>query len=206
MLKKLHWNFLIFTAIVSYPFVIHYLVLNEYFQQASFYILTLVFLLVLQNIIQGHKWLAAILIILTLIFGITLWLDSQMVVFLPPILIPLALAYLFGKTLIGDNTAFITVLAQKIRNTDLDEREIKYTRKVTWLWFAFFIITIIEDILLAYFADVATWSYITNFVNYLLVTGLFIIEYSVRRIVLSELEHPGFISFVKKLIRAQYRI
>lgn len=206
MLKKLHWNFLIFAAIVSYPFVIHYLVLNEYFQQASFYILTLVFLLVLQNIIQGHKWLAAILIVLTFIFGITLWLDSQMVVFLPPILIPLALAYLFGKTLIGNNTAFITVLAQKIRNTDLDEREIKYTRKVTWLWFAFFIITIIEDILLAYFTDVATWSYVTNFVNYILVTGLFIIEYSVRRIVLSELEHPGFISFVKKLIRAQYRI
>ena len=206
MIRKLHWNFLIFAAIVSYPFVIHYFVLNEYYQQASFYILTIVFLLVVQNIIQGHKWLAVILIILTLIFGITLWLDSQMVIFLPPILIPLALAYLFGKTLIGNNTAFITVLAQKIRNTDLDEREIKYTRNVTRIWFVFFIACIIEDILLAYFADVTTWSYFTNFVNYILIAALFIIEYSVRRVVLSDLDHPGFIVFIKKLIRAQYKI
>lgn len=206
MLKKLHWNFLVFAAIVSYPFVIHYLVLNEYYQQASFYILTIVFLLVVKNIIQGHKWLAAVLMVLTLSFGITLWLDSKMVVFLPPILIPIALAYLFGKTLIGNNTAFITVLAQKIRNTDIGEREIKYTRNVTKIWFLFFIVCIIEDILLAYFADVATWSFFTNFVNYILIAALFIIEYSVRRIVLSDLDHPSFVSFIKKLIRAQHRI
>lgn len=206
MLKKLHWNFLIFAAIVSYPFVIHYLVLNEYYQQASFYILTVVFLLVVQNIIQGHKWLAFILIVLTLSFAITLWLDSKMVVFLPPILIPIALAYIFGKTLIGNNTAFITVLAQKIRNTDIGEREIKYTRNVTKIWFLFFIICIIEAILLAYFADVATWSFFTNFVNYILIAALFIIEYSVRRIVLNDLDHPSFVSFIKKLIRAQHRI
>ena len=206
MLKKIHWNFLILAAIVSYPFVIHYLVLNEYYQQASFYILTIVFLLVVQNIIQGHKWLAVILMLLTLSFGITLWLDSQMVVFLPPILIPIALAYLFGKTLIGNNTAFITVLAQKIRNTDLGEREIKYTRNVTKIWVIFFIFCIIDGILLAYFADVATWSFVTNFVNYILMAALFIIEYSFRRIALSDLDHPGFVSFIKKLIRAQHRI
>lgn len=206
MFKKLNWNFIILAATVSYPFVIHYLVLNEYYLQASFYILTLVFLLVVQNIIQGHKWLAVILMILTISFGITLWFDSQMVIFLPPVLIPIALAYLFGKTLIGNNTPFITILAQKIRNTDLDEREIKYTRNVTWIWFMFFIVNVIEDILLAYFADVATWSYVTNFVNYIFIAALFIIEYSVRRIVFRDLEHPGFISFIKKLIRVQHKI
>lgn len=203
MFKRIDRKLITLLASVSYPFLMHYWVLTEQYLQAGIFIVVVVSFLVVKNLYQGHKWLALILCLVTLSIAASLWFDNKIIIFLPPIIIPLMLAYFFGKSLIGNQPAFITVLAQKLRNTPLEEKEINYTRKITFLWVVFFILTVFEDIYLAYFTDIMTWSYVTNFLNYILIIFLFVIEYAVRRIVLHDLEHPGFFSFIRKMIYVQ---
>lgn len=208
MLTKKNANIVVLLATISYPFAIHFLVLAELYLQASYYILVVTLVIGLQNFLQGHKWPASILMMVACIVGVYLnqqGFNSKLIVFVPPILIPLTLAYLFGKTLLRDQTPFITLIAEKIRGSKLGEKELRYTRNVTLMWFVFFIINVIEDIALVLYADIAIWSYITNFLNYLIIAALFIIEYVVRRIVLSDLKHPSFMGFIRQLIRAQHK-
>lgn len=177
--------------------------MTEQFLYAGLYIIFVSLILTAQNSYQGYKLLAFALGLFTLSIATTLWFNKQLIIFLPPILIPLTLAYIFGKTLLGNQQAFITVMAQKIRSTPLIEREIKYTRIITYLWVIFFIVISVEALYLAFFSDITTWSYVTNFLNYILIAAMFVVEYVVRRIVLSEIEHPGFIGFIKNLIDVQ---
>jgi len=203
--KKIDWKLVTLLASVSYPFLIHYWVLTEQYLLAGSYIAVIVLILVIQNLYQGHIGLALILSIVSLGIGCSLWYDSQMIIFLPPIVVPLMLAYIFGKTLIGNQQAFITVMAQKMRRMPLGKKEIQYTRKVTYLWLIFFLATVLEDIYLAYFTSIETWSYVTNFLNYILVAIMFVVEYIVRKIILPDLAHPSFFGFIKKLIYIQRR-
>jgi len=203
VLKKQHWKLLVLLASISYPFLVHYLVVIEQYLFAGIYIIVLLLMIALQNVLQSHKWLAMGLLLLSLLIGAILIYKAQLVVFLPPVLIPLVLAYVFGKTLMGGQTAFITSIAQKIRTTPLVEKEKKYTRFVTCMWVLFFLFLSIESMLVAFFYDMETWSYITNFLNYILVVLFVMLEYLLRRIVLRNLEHPGFIVFIKQLINVQ---
>lgn len=203
MLKKQYWKLLVLLASISYPFLVHYLVVTEQYFLAGIYIVVLLWLIAVQNFLQAYKWLAAGLFLLSLIIVAVLIYKTQFVVFLPPVLIPLVLAYAFGKTLMAGQTAFITVIAQKIRTTPLVEKEKKYTRFITYMWVLFFLFLAIESMVVAAVYDVETWSYITNFLNYILVVFFAMFEYLLRRIVLHRLEHPGFISFIKQLIHVQ---
>lgn len=194
---------MVLLASISYPFLVHYLVVTEQYLIAGTYIVVLLLLIAVQNFLQGYKWLAMGLLLLSVVISMVLIYQAQLVVFLPPILIPLALAYVFGKTLIGKQTAFITTLAQKIRSTPLVEEEQKYTRFITYLWVLFFLFLAIESIVVAFVYNMEIWSYITNFLNYILVVIFAMFEYLLRRIILSKLEHPSFIGFIKKLIQVQ---
>jgi len=203
VLKKQFWKLLVLLASVSYPFLVHYLVVTEQYLIAGIYIIALLLLIAAQNLLQGYKWLAVGLLLLSVVISTVLIYQTQLVVFLPPVLIPLALAYVFGKTLIGKQTAFITTLAQKIRTTPLVAEEKKYTRFITYLWVLFFLFLAIESVVVAFAYNMETWSYITNFLNYILVLIFAMFEYLLRRIILNKLEHPSFIGFIKQLIQVQ---
>lgn len=177
--------------------------MTEQFLYAGLYIIFVALILMTQNLYQGYKLLAFAMGMFTLSIAATLYFNQKLILFLPPILIPLTLAYIFGKTLLGEQQAFITVMAQKMSNTTLIDSEIKYTRIITYLWVIFFIVIATEALYLALFYDMTTWSYVTNFLNYILIAAMFVVEYVVRRIVLSEIDHPGFIGFIKKLIDVQ---
>lgn len=203
MFKRINWKLVTLLASVSYPFLIHYWVVTDQYLYAGLYIIFVTLILTIQNLYQGYKFLALGLGLLCIGIATTLWFNNQLIIFLPPVLIPLTLAYIFGKTLPGNQLAFITVMAQKIRKAPLIEREIKYTRTVTYVWVIFFIVIAIEALYFALFADTTTWSYVTNFLNYILIALFFVVEYSIRIIVLSEIEHPSFFGFIKKLIYVQ---
>jgi len=203
VLKKQYWKLLVLLASISYPFLVHYLVVTEQYLLAGIYIVVLLLLIAVRNFLQSYKGLATGLFLLSLVIVAILIYRTQFVVFLPPILIPLALAYAFGKTLMAGQTAFITTIAQKIRATPLVEKEKKYTRFITYMWVLFFLFLAIESIVVAVVYDIETWSYITNFLNYILVAFFAMFEYLLRRIVLHHLEHPGFIGFIKQLIHVQ---
>ncbi len=203
MLKKQNWKLPVLLASISYPFLVHYLVVTGQYLFAGIYIVALLLLIVVQNFSQGYKWLAMGLLLLSAVISAVLIYEARLVVFLPPVLIPLALAYAFGKTLMGQQTAFVTCIAQKIRTTPLVEKEKKYTRFITYMWVVFFLFLAVESMVVAAIYDIETWSYITNFLNYILVILFVMFEYLLRRIVLRRLEHPSFIRFIKQLIYVQ---
>jgi len=147
---------------------------------------------------KGH-WLLLPLIPLTLYL---LWLSqtAATLFLLPPVLINLLLALVFGGTLLPGATPLITQFAQ-IMEDDLDAKALGYTRQVTIAWALFFILMSTEALLLALYASPFIWSLFTNFLNYLFLLLFFLLEYRLRIHRITEMEHPGFIDFIRRLAK-----
>ena len=203
MLRKLNVESILLLIAVGYPFLMHYWLINENFIVASFYIISAVTLLSVQNFIHGHKGFGFGLLGVVIIICTFLLYEEKLVIYFPPIVMPLVIAYIFSKTLLGEQDAFITAIAKKIRQSALAAEEIKYTRNLTYAWIGFLLFIAIEAAITAFIVDLKTWSYITNFINYIFVAIFAIVEYFLRHIVLSHLDHLGFIEFIKKLIHVQ---
>ncbi len=199
--KKFNFEHLLLLATVSYPFLLHYWVLTEQFRLSAWYIFSICLLLALQNFIQNHKHAAIVMTLIGILLGILLYYNNRMVIFIPSILIPLLVAYVFAKTLSNGQEPLVTFIARKIRRTKITEKELQYTYTLTWLWAVFLFAISVEAALLALFSDIETWSYITNFINYILVAIFATAEYMVRKVILKDLEHPGFIQFIKQLVK-----
>jgi uncharacterized membrane protein len=133
--------------------------------------------------------------------GIGLWWLGQAVdlMYLPPVLINVALLVLFGRTLLPGATPIVARVAALWRGT-LDETVARYTRRVTEAWTIFFAIMAVESIALALFAPLYVWSLFTNCLNYLLVLLFFIVEYQLRFYFLPDHEHLSFRAFCRLLI------
>jgi len=202
--RKQQWNFLALLVSVCYPFVVHYLVVTEQYLFAGIYIIVMMLLIGIQKILYGNRSLAIGLIFFAVIVSCLLYYQTRLIIFIPPVIIPLALAIIFGRTLIGDQTAFITIISQKMISRPLFEEEKKYTRFITYLWVSFFLFLVVESIMVAFTYSIETWSYVTNFLNYILVVVFSLSEYVLRRVILHHIEHPSFIGFIKQLIHVQF--
>lgn len=131
-----------------------------------------------------------------------LWSSQSTATFflLPPILINVLLALLFGSTLLPGAKPIITQFAEIMRD-ELDADTRRYTEQVTVAWVIFFILMAIESALLALFAPPLIWSLFTNLINYLFLCLFFVVEYRIRIIQFTELKHPHFIDFIRSLAK-----
>lgn len=125
-------------------------------------------------------------------------------ILLPPLLVNASLLILFGRTLRPGQQPLITRLAKLYRGR-LEPRVAGYTRQITWAWSIVFAGLLIEIVVLALFAPLATASLFANVLNYILVAALFVIEYGIRRWRLADLEHPGFWTFVAFLRQTNWQ-
>lgn len=128
--------------------------------------------------------------------GIALWWWGEVVdlMYLPPVLINVALMVLFGRTLLPGATPLVARIASLWRGP-LDPVLSLYTRRVTIAWTVFFALMVVESIVLALFAPLHIWSLFTNFLNYIFVLLFFVIEYQLRLICLPNHEHLSFRAF-----------
>jgi len=120
------------------------------------------------------------LLSLSVIYALHLLNSATLLVFLPPILIPLGLFYLFHLSLDGQKTPLITRYAELI-DGNLDTQRRVYTRKLTEIWRGLFLFLVIESIALALLAPFEVWSWFTHLINYLLIFMLFAGEFFYRR-------------------------
>ena len=141
-----------------------------------------------------------------LAIGIALWWSGEAVnfMYLPPVLINIALMVLFGKTLLPDATPLVARIACLWRGP-LDPMVALYTRRVTIAWTIFFAIMSLESFALALFAPLQIWSLFTNFLNYVFVLLFFVIEYRLRLHYLPDHEHLSFLAFCRLLVSADLR-
>ncbi|KEZ78844.1 hypothetical protein [Salinisphaera hydrothermalis] len=121
-----------------------------------------------------------------------------------PVLVCIALAWFFGRTLLAGRTALITRLARAIRGP-LPRPVARYTRAVTVFWCATMAVMAVVNLALAVFAPVEWWSLCTNFLNYAIVGVLFMAEWFVRQRAIGEYEDMSWRQYLTALRRVDYR-
>lgn len=189
----------------AYPGVVHLSVVFTKPWPAALLLTVLCLLGLWQAQRGGHRWIAVGLVVLIgAIWVLATRFELLRLLYWQPILINAAACYLFARSLAPGQMPLVTRFAAIVRGF-LHPDVARYTRRVTQAWALFFALLALESLLLALFAPPRLWSLFTNFINYLLVAVFFVVEYWVRIRCLAHLEHPGFIKFLRSLLRLELR-
>ena len=192
-------------VLFSYPGVIHLSVMFANPWPAALMLTVLCMLGLWQALRSGHGLTAVgVVLLIGAIWVLATRFELLHLLYWQPILINAAGCYLFARTLAPGQMPLVTRFAAIVRGT-LHPDVARYTHRVTQAWALFFALLALESLLLALFASVRVWSLFTNFINYLLVVVFFAVEYWVRIHCLAHLEHPGFIKFLRSLLRPELR-
>lgn len=127
---------------------------------------------------------------------------TPLALYLPPILVPATLAWLFGRSLLPGRTALITRFAVRVMGHDTPEIA-RYTRGVTICWTLGFLALMLEALLLAVYGSWLQWSLFTNGINYVIVALAFLAELLVRRLRFGRI--TPIRDFVSQLVRTDFR-
>lgn len=122
----------------------------------------------------------------------------EWLLFVPPILINLALAWLFGRTLVRGRVPLIARFAIMEQGT-LSAELVTYTRTLTWLWTLLFIAAAAASLALALSGHRDAWSLFTNFLNYVLVAALFLGEFVYRRVRFRHYRHHSPLQLLRNV-------
>lgn len=125
---------------------------------------------------------------------------AEWLLFIPPIVINLALAWVFGRTLVRDRVPLISRFALMEQGT-LSAEVASYTRMLTWLWTSLFLAAAGISLALALSGNHDAWSLFTNLVNYLLVGALFLGEFVYRRLRFRNYRHQSPLQLLRNVRR-----
>ena len=122
----------------------------------------------------------------------------EWLLFVPPIGINLALAWVFGRTLMHGRVPLISRFAMLEQGT-LSGELVSYTRVLTWLWTLLFLAAAALSLALALSGNRDAWSLFTNFLNYLLVAALFLGEFVYRRLRFRNYRHHSPLQLLRNV-------
>lgn len=147
--------------------------------------------------------------LLFVLLGAGLWWlvhlgGGQYALYLPPLLLPLALSAGFALTLRPGHTALITAIADA-EHGPLSEPVRHYTRKLTAFWALLALSLAIIALVLTLTGPLWLWSLFTNFISYAVLGSVFVIEYLLRRHWFPEHPHSGFIDYLGIVIKSKRR-
>jgi uncharacterized membrane protein len=163
-------------------------------------ILTIVIVLSIRGRHRILLRLAVSAIGILLIAGVATHKLSAMPLLLPPILLPGALAWAFGQTLMAGQVPLVERLARAVHAPEpLTDEMIVYTRRVTLCWALLLGLIALGNAILAanmspggfleagnlrapWPVTPAFFGRLSNIATYLLIGGLFVVEYAVRLI------------------------
>jgi uncharacterized membrane protein len=123
----------------------------------------------------------------------------EWIIFVPPVLVNAVLCWIFWRTLLRDRMPMISVFARHSRAGDLPSDLVVYTRRVTWVWTAFFAAMAAISAALAVFGPLRAWSLFVNLGNPVLVAALFLGEYAWRRARYRHHRHTTLLDMVQYL-------
>lgn len=191
------------TLVVAYPLLVHISLVFAIPQ--LMFIAPLVFLtgafwygLIARNLIAWVVFSALCVSILLVEYaGLTLYL-----LYLPPILLPLLMLFIFGRTLGAGREPLITAIGEAARGP-LSQAMRRYTRRLTQLWCLVFITMIVWSAILPWLEQPELWSWFTNVINYGVVGVLFIGEFALRKKLFPTHNHPNFFEYLRIIARAR---
>lgn len=167
-------------SLLIYPVVAHIGILMDHIIWPVCYLIIAIYINSIKLCYQ-HKVYG---ILFTCLIGLLFYAIAKsdlrsFIIFLPPVLIPCWLAFIFFGSLRTDE-AVITRIAQRIEGQSLDPRHLLYTRRLTVLWGMVFLLMIAEAITLAIWAPFEVWSWWVHIGNYIIIAALFLIEMALR--------------------------
>ncbi|MGM0672751.1 ketosynthase [Thioalkalivibrio sp.] len=133
-----------------------------------------------------------------LLGGVATW-----VLYALPVLITGLLSVLFARSLRPDSIPLITRYALAMGASDTPAVH-RYTRSLTIIWALLCGALAVVSAWLALFASAATWAVFANGINYLLLAGLFLLEYPLRRWLLRDEPREGFVAYLMALARVDH--
>lgn len=154
---------------------------------------------------RGFRPAALALLALLLASVVAALNDNPYQYLLAPLLINALLFGLFAQTLLPGRTPLINALQLQRHGTGLSPALRRYGRLLTAIWAAFFLLLLIEVLLLFWLAPPRLWSLFANGLNYLLAAGFFLGEFWLRPRLLPQVEHPGFFEYLRFLRRIDWR-
>lgn len=139
-----------------------------------------------------------------------LWHNApHLMLMLPPTLINVWLAWIFGRTLQSDREPLISTFARMERRqllqlptTDLPSDMVHYTRILTKIWSVLLSATAVISALLALSGLLAWWTFFTGVLSYMMVGVLFLGEYGYRRIRFAQYPHANPLQLAWFLIKS----
>jgi uncharacterized membrane protein len=186
-------------ATVLYSVVSHHLVATQDRSQFAYlFALGSVYLIVLglgftSNRRKSIALSATIAVLLAWWFRSRVIWDPSWIYLLQHIGTNLALAAVFGVTLLAKRTPLVTRMAHLVHKGFPPEME-SYTRQVTVAWTVFFVMLCVVSGLLFALAPLRWWSVFINFMSWPLVIIMFAAEYLVRRVRFRGFEHVGILA------------
>jgi uncharacterized membrane protein len=114
-----------------------------------------------------------------LVLGATALWNNATSLLLTPTLISFALLVVFARSMVKGET--VIERFARVQAEDLSEEEIRYCRRVTGLWCAFFLLNGIVASWLAVVGDLETWALYTAFLAYVLIGIIFASEFVYRQ-------------------------
>ena len=121
----------------------------------------------------------AVLVALLALAAITALSNSELLLRLYPAAVNLGLLLLFGVSLRSPPS--IVERFARVRDPDLPPAGVRYTRRVTQVWCAFFVANGSVAAATALLASRATWALYNGLIAYLLIGALFAGEWLIRR-------------------------
>ena len=164
------------TLLILYPIVTHVAV---YLHNPNLALVVLMLLII--SSIQANKnsknIVLSSLLVASLIGIIIISMRYQnfLLLYFPPIIISAMMLWIFSRTLMPKHEPLITSFARIIYHENSLEVQ-QYTRRVTQLWSLFFLVMLIESILLSLFVSPKIWSLFCNILNYAFIGLLFVGE------------------------------
>ena len=130
----------------------------------------------------GRPWLVG-LAAAALVLVALLALKPDLAVKAYPVVISLAIAGIFGSSLIWPPT--IVERIARLRESDLPPEAVAYTRGVTQIWFGFLLVNAAIAAALGLWGSLAQWALWTGLISYLLMGTLFLGELAWRHFIRS---------------------
>jgi uncharacterized membrane protein len=129
--------------------------------------------------------------------------DSNLLAYLPQVLISLLFMVIFGRTLRAGSEPLITRISTETRHGQ-SPTPLHYTRGVTVLWTAIFGLLIVQGLVFG-MVDTGLPEARVSLVTYACLLAIFVVEYRYHSRHYPNPLHRNFIDFARDLTRVDYR-